>query len=238
MNSQNLQFFIDLVTFDQQLTELEQAVETINSEINQIKEKVASTQLLLDQKSAKKKELKKELDSQELTVKSLQEKESHQVSIVEKAANSKEYDAGSKELDIIRSQRDSQEQLLIRLLNEYERFEKNLESELEQEQAKIVELQDSISAKQESLKEHQSKLTSLTEQRSAKLAHVPDDWISRYNNMRGRVNDPVVPVDQDSCSACFYLISSKDLQFLATGDLVQCKDCYRFLYKQTESEDS
>ena len=63
---------------------------------------------------------------------------------------------------------------------------------------------------------------------------LPDEWLGKYEHMRGRVADPVVPVQQDSCSACFYSISSRDLQTLKQGDLLQCKDCYRFLYYKSD----
>ena len=54
--------------------------------------------------------------------------------------------------------------------------------------------------------------------------------------MRGKVSNPVVHVYKDSCSACFYLIASRDLQLLKQNELLPCKDCYRFLYFDNEKD--
>ena len=66
----------------------------------------------------------------------------------------------------------------------------------------------------------------------------------KYAVMRAKVTDPVVPVIDGSCSACFYKISPQDMQLLARRKLVQCKDCFRLLYlveaqkqKSVESKD-
>ena len=48
--------------------------------------------------------------------------------------------------------------------------------------------------------------------------------------MQSRVTDPVVPVQQGSCSACFYDITEQRLVALRRHALLQCEGCYRFLY--------
>src|SRR5260221_635295 len=78
--------------------------------------------------------------------------------------------------------------------------------------------------------ELQQKLNALQQDRPAKEQLVPQEWLDKYASMRSKVENPVVPVAGDSCSACYYMISAPDLQALRRQKLVQCKDCYRFLY--------
>lgn len=59
---------------------------------------------------------------------------------------------------------------------------------------------------------------------------LPEEWLEKYAIMRARINDPVVPVFDGNCSACFYKISVQDMQFLKHRKLIQCKDCFRLLY--------
>ena len=54
--------------------------------------------------------------------------------------------------------------------------------------------------------------------------------------MRERVSDPVVPILQGGCSACFYKTPEQDLILLKRNKLLQCKNCYRFLFFEKEAE--
>jgi predicted nucleic acid-binding Zn-ribbon protein len=64
---------------------------------------------------------------------------------------------------------------------------------------------------------------------------VPQGWLEKYAIMRTKVTDPVVPVINNSCSACFYDVIGQDLQELRKKKLLQCKECYRFLYLDSNS---
>jgi predicted nucleic acid-binding Zn-ribbon protein len=50
--------------------------------------------------------------------------------------------------------------------------------------------------------------------------------------MRTRTADPVVPVLDGSCSACFHYLTEQDLLLIKKNKLMQCKGCYRFLYSE------
>lgn len=235
MNTQKLQSFIDLVTFDQNITKLENSVQSLKQELSSLQSDVEQVGKTVEKKLLEKKKLKKELDLQELDVKKLQDKENKKIAIVEQASNSKEYDASQKELETIRADRDAAEQRLMKMFNAYETLQKDIERIEKEQEQKRSDVQAVISTKQKSLTSHEKEFNELVKQREAKTAGVPDDWMLRYNNMRGKVANPVVEIDQDSCSACFFLVSSRDLQTLTQGELVQCKDCYRFLYASQDS---
>ena len=236
VNNQKLQNFIDLVTFDQNLINLESLIAKSKQTIVTLKQELESLEKKYDDKALKKKEIKKQLDLQELQVKELQEKEKHQVSVVEKAASSKQYDAASNELENLKINRDQQETKLMQLWNMHETIEKDLQVLQNSQIEKKSQIQTSITEEQESLQKLEHDLQEQNKKRQAIIDTVPSEWIELYEHMRGKVANPVVPVSQDSCSGCFYLISSKDLQFLREDQLVQCKDCYRFLYFDKEDQ--
>ena len=236
MNDPKLQSFIDLVTFDQNLIKLEKSIDSSDNKINQLRRELEQIQQIIGAKKNEHRDLKKRLDLQELAVKDLQDKEKQQSEVVQNISNTKELEAAHKQLEHLKIERDRQEQQLMKLWNLHEALEKEVDSFSQQHESKSEEIKDEILKEQESVKMLQKKLDDLQQQRNTKVAVVPDDWLRRYEHMRGKASDPVVPVLQDSCSACFYSISSRDLQTLKQGDLLQCKDCYRFLYFEKEEE--
>jgi predicted nucleic acid-binding Zn-ribbon protein len=230
MNNQKFQNFIDLVTFDQGFSELEKKQSTIEKTISKMNDQLLTFQKQLEQNSSKKRDIKKQLDAQELQVKSLQEQEKHQAEISQAVSSAKEYEAANKELQNIIHERNSQEQKMLQHLNKLETAEKEYGATHHKAELEIAEINQSIEIEKSLLLDTQKQIDNLQKDRSEKLSLVPDEWLDLYENMRGRVKDPVVKVSQDSCGACFYLISSRDLQALQQHELLQCKDCYRFLY--------
>ena len=114
--------------------------------------------------------------------------------------------------------------------NVYLAVEKEAELLALEHEQKSIQAQSEIATENDTLNTLRANLEAHGGQRDAKIALLPEEWATMYENMRGRVLNPVVPVSQDSCSACFYLISSRDLQALRHNGILSCKDCYRFLY--------
>ena len=65
---------------------------------------------------------------------------------------------------------------------------------------------------------------------------VPEEWLEKYEVMKGRVPDPAVPIMNGTCSACFYTLSPEDSLSLGRKALLQCKSCFRFIYKLEEKQ--
>ncbi len=230
MNNQKFQIFIDLVTFDQGFSELEKKQSVITQTLVKMNGQLLAFQKQLEQNSVKKRDIKKQLDAQELQVKALQDQEQHQVEVVEGVSSSKEYDAANKELQYLTHERSAQEQKMLQHLNKLETAEKEYASVLQKAELEIADIHAQIGAEQVLYQDIEQHIDALKKDRCEKLNLVPQEWLDVYENMRGKVKDPVVVVSQDSCSACFSLISSRDLQALQHQELLQCKDCYRFLY--------
>ncbi|MBI2352707.1 hypothetical protein HYV11_00500 [Candidatus Dependentiae bacterium] len=230
VNNQKLQNFIDLVTFDQNFIVLESSIIDSEKKIQKLQSNLLKMQKDFDHKIHEKKELKKSFDLEELQVKDLQEKEKNQIAVMNQLKHQKEIDAATKQLEHFRFDRNKHEKKLMQIWNAYQSLEKELEQFQVSYDSKVAETKDEILKEEKALQALQEQLKDHSGQRQSKISLLPEEWMGFYENMRGRVPNPVVPVLQDSCSACFYLISSRDLQLLRQQELVLCKDCYRFLY--------
>ena len=68
------------------------------------------------------------------------------------------------------------------------------------------------------------------EEQEVKIKGIPEEWLEKYSIMRTRVPNPIVSVKNGSCSACFHALTQQDMLNLQRRKLLQCRDCYRFLY--------
>ncbi len=230
MNEQKLKKLIELVDFDQAFIDLAQKVQSSEKILKNLQDQKDQLEKKLDLQTLKKHETFKQLHDQELKLKELQAQEAHLSEISGSITTSKEFDAAHKEVEKIKFARNQEEQKMMQLSNKVEAVQKEYLVFLEQfevEKEKILQ-QESIQAQE--IQIMQDQLINLNEIRQEKLVGIPTDWLNTYESMRGRVTNPVVPLNHDSCSACFYFMSSRDVQLLHDQSLLQCKDCYRFLY--------
>ncbi len=232
MNEQKLKNFIALVTFDQSLTDIAHKVQTSNSMTQKLQIQLQQLEQELEIRAHKKHEIEKQLHEQELKVKELQDQESHLIASSQSVATAQEYDAANKEIDRVKFNRDQQEQKMMQMTNKVAAAQKEyqaLHETFEIEKEKLTTL---IDQEKNTVKSLTDQMEQFHQERQSKLTDIPQEWLNTYETMRGRVNNPVVPVNQDSCSACFYFMAARDIQMLKNQGLLQCKDCYRFLYHQ------
>lgn len=233
MSHQTLKSFIDLVTFDQHHIETQKKIASLEHNIKKNQEQKAVAQSQLDQVSLKKHDQLKTVHSQELALSELQQQEESLQKTLQSVSSSKEYEAATKELEHVRLSRTVQEQKLTQYSNKMHASQKEHDAAAERFQAATAVLTVELASLQQELDALHQELQLIDSQRQTKTVGIPHDWISVYDLMRGRVVDPVVPLLQDSCSACFYAVTPRDLQLLHKSSMIQCKDCYRFLYETT-----
>jgi predicted nucleic acid-binding Zn-ribbon protein len=143
-------------------------------------------------------------------MKTLDQQESEKKKRLETVANHKEYQSIKTEIDQLKKEQHELEDGLMSAWNQLETVKKEYESALkayEEQQTKV----------HNQLEENNKKIADLKRQVDGSI-------------MRAKVSDPVVPVVEGNCTACFYKVSAQDMQFLKRRKLVQCKDCYRLLY--------
>lgn len=230
MNEQKLKNFIALVTFDQNLTDIAQKMQKSEQIIEKLQKQLQQLDQDLSNPLSKKHDLEKQLHEQEIKVKELQDQESHLIASSQLVATSQEYEAANKEIDRVKFNRDQQEQKMVQMMNKVAAVEKEYQAfyqTYQTEQQKIIAL---IEQEKNLVQDFNKQMQQFQHDRQSKMIEIPQEWLNTYETMRGRVGNPVVPVYQDSCSACFYFMAARDIQLLKNQGLLQCKDCYRFLY--------
>ena len=230
MKSIEFQTFIDLVTFDQSLVKTERDIaksqEIQTSLLNDIER---LEQDFADVKSAQH-QARKAVDEKELSMKILDVKEADLKNKLASISNQKEYKSLEKETLAVNAQRMEQEQKLLALWNKLDGFNKTYEFKHKLYEEQLAQFNVQVANIVDEIAQFQTQLQALTVQRVEKLKNIPEEWLSMYVNMQGRVCNPVVSIVNDACDACFYSVTAKDLQMLRQNKLVQCKGCYRLLY--------
>ena len=232
MNEQKLKNLIALVTFDQSLIDLAQRVQVSLNTNQKLQEQLTQLDKDLELQALKQQEIEKQLHDQELKVKDLQDQEVHLIETSQAVATTKEFEAANKEIDRVKFSRDQQEQRMMQMTNKVGAIQKDFQAfhaNYQIEKDKLIAL---IDQENLAIKNLQDQIQQLIHERQEKMIGIPDEWLNTYETMRGRVSNPVVPVNQDSCSACFAFMAARDVQALRDKRLLQCKDCFRFLYHE------
>lgn len=231
--------FIDLISFDQDIKVLQDKVAALEQEIVELADQEKSLQSQLSKAYSVQHDARKEVDALELQMKELDEREQDRKRKLDFVASPKEYNALDSEIKLLKQQQHELEDALVAVWNAFETAQTNhdqLQAKLDEHmktlQATIGEKRDAIAAEQKDIDE---KLAV----REVKEKPIPDEWLEKYTLMRARVTDPVVPVEDGSCTACSHIITDQELIQLGRNKLLQCKECFRLIYlpsKHTEEQ--
>ena len=232
------QAFINLITFDQETLAFESESKKNIQEINELKEQQALLAEQLEKVNAVAHEAKKQVDLNELEMKEFEQQEKEEKRRLDSIKSKREYDAIMNEIITLQQKQHDNEETLVAVWNTLEEAEKKQKSQRAEYDGKVAALEKAIQEKEEKAKELQATLTERQQERGPQEKIVPEEWLEKYAIMRERVSDPVVPVINGECSACYYVVTNQDLIFLNRKRLLQCKGCFRFLYTQAIKEAS
>ena len=230
MNETPFEQFIVLVQVDQKINALHKSIKTLEKENSALTQTDATNLAVLDKAKLKLHDVRKEVDAKELEMKTLDLQEADKKKRIEQVANHKEYQSIKAEIDVLKKAQHALEDGLMQAWNQLETAKKELDLAQEQYEKLSTTTHSQIAVNNQKNSEINEQINALLQERGAKEKTVPAEWLEKYAVMRARVSDPVVPVVDGNCSACFYKISAQDMQFLNRRKLVQCKDCFRLLY--------
>ena len=227
----------NLVSVDKELNEV---ISAIKKTEDILKKDIVQIPLLKSdiEKSEKKSFDKKiNLDLLELEAKTLKIKELEKKDKLEKITNPKEYKAIEKEAKAIELKTLEIDSELIKAWHKLETTEKEDEQNKLEKEDKIKQLEEGIVVQEKALVDQKSKEKKLNKKREEALKDIPQDWLNRYERMRHKVEDPIVPVSGSACSACYYTVLRQDMSKLKQSGVLLCRNCYRFLYYDIEEEE-
>ncbi len=148
--------------------------------------------------------------------------------------NNKEFDAITKELEFIRTER-------IRIESEHgqnDLREENLKNSLVDQQAALLEAQTNLAAREQELEhlssEQNDEFKQLQAKRKSIIGSLNSEWYSEYERIRSFHNDAAVHIRKGSCSGCFSAIPpQKQVEMRNNKEaFYTCQICGRILYPE------
>ena len=222
--------FIDLVKLDDHITELIAQGDQIQGALHKLEQDYITQEHHLENLRIASIKCKKEIDASEAEITFLRDKERLKKISLEKVTNPREYLSLNTQLEEITQKINASEDNILVLLQVCEQTE--LEFNTNKKQFEYIHA--TYIATSQHKKEKYSHILKEIEdammQRASLQACVQSELLEKYNTMKLKVNNPVVPLLHDSCSACFYKVSLNDIAALKRHKLLQCKDCFRLLY--------
>jgi uncharacterized protein len=239
MTSQNpFKLFLSLVAFDNTLRELEEKIKQSHSKKEALLQHKKQLANVVEKLKQQEHDVRKEVDLHELHMKELDTKERSKKDQLDDINTPKEYTVAKREIEAIQREQHDHERVLMQIWNTLESVHKTFEIK----QQELVGALGAVDAEITTLNGEESQAQASYDEKMAERAQhvvgIPEDWLEKYRAMQSRVTDPVVPVQQGSCSACFYDITEQRLVALRRHALLQCEGCYRFLYMPEKSENS
>lgn len=226
-----------------QLVALDQKQKTILSQIAQIEQEAAEDNLMIPELQATINEIKqavidakKNVDRQELNANNLKAQETSKKKALDTIKNQKQYEALEKELSSILRQISELDDTIVKAWHTLDLARKKEETELSGLSKKIEALQTDAEEKEKSINSLKQEYQTLEQQKEEFSSKIPPEWLSKYERMKDKVSDPIVPAINDSCSSCYYSVPSQDMTRLKRNAILPCRSCYRLLYHDQEEE--
>jgi len=236
MNNDSFQAFIDLVDFDRKSFSLQAEIEKAKKDIEDLNnQKIALEEGIKDVKENLH-QIQKDVDGGELEMKDIEQQVASKKKRLDDVSNQKEYVSLTHEIENLQNKQHEMEEPLLTAWNKLEQAKQDVKTKDAEFDKKMAEIVDLIEKDEKKIDDLQIQLEAQAKEREEKEKLVKPEWLEKYAVMRAQVQNPVVPVEQGSCSACFYDVTSQRLIELKKNKVVQCKGCYRFLYLKSEEE--
>ena len=176
------------------------------------------------------KQAQKNIDLFELELSSIQVEESKLQKTLKTLKKQKECVAIEKELALLARKRYDTERTLEAACNGIASLKQATQTEKARIQKEQTLLKQDLHCCSQDEKNLKQKLSTVEHEWTDALHEVPTEWQSKYARMLNSVTNPIVPVNNSVCGACFYTVVEKDLQRIKLGEILTCRSCYRFLY--------
>lgn len=233
LNETPLVRLIALITFDRnyekisiRIASLEKEIALLHSQEQELANTLTTAQQLMLS-------IKKEIDTYDLSVKELDEQIQKKKELLAAAMSPREHRAIMAEIDALNTRQLQREEQLLTAWNTLDTRKRLYEKLAQTNEQHIRDIKTAITEKENEISAEKVLLTEGAKQRATYQQGLPAQWLEKYAAMRCRVPNPIVPIEQGSCSACFHSVSEQELVQLRRQALLQCKGCYRFLYCPT-----
>ena len=226
----------DLAEIDSKKKSKKSQIEEVQNKIEEDRKIIPVLQKKIDEINKEYINAKKEVDIQELNAKDLKDCEQEKRKALDSVKNQKQYIAIEKELEAISKEVSEHDNALINAWHKLESAKNKKETEISKIQEKIDSAKKEIQEIELKVDELNKDIEKINKEKKELASSVPTEWFTKYEKMSGKVSDPVVPVINSCCSACYYSVLPQDVGKLKKGSLLMCRSCYRLLYYNKEEE--
>lgn len=230
MENLPIQTFILLVQLDQKINNLQKNIDDLHKADVEDKQHILLYMQSEEKIKQHKHDVKKDVDGYELEMKELDQKERARRAALDQTQTQREYQSLQQEIERLQKTQHDLEATLIQAWNTYENVSRDYEEKHADLQKNIALATARIDNRYEQIQKLQSEVDALELERPAYTQAIPEEWLEKYGAMRARVTNPVVMIQDDACGACFVNLRQQDLIDLRRRKLIQCKNCFRFLY--------
>jgi uncharacterized protein len=225
-----------LSEIDLQRKEISEKIEKLEAQIKEEKSIIPELHQVLEDLKREKVDARKAVDAEELRSEDIQSRESLKKKTLDQVKNDKAYKAMEKEIKNLSERRHEQDSVLLKAWHHFEEVTGVLVTTTEKNEQRIAQLEEKLKSHDEQLNEQGKVLAGLDSRWNEKMVGIPNEWLERYKRMHSHVDDPVIPVLGSSCSSCYYSVPPQDMFRLKKSDIVSCRNCYRLLYYDKETE--
>jgi predicted nucleic acid-binding Zn-ribbon protein len=222
--------FLELVQYDQQAVTLNQQKLKLEKEVVHVTQQQEVAEKELDIARRHHHAMRRDVETKEAEMQQLALEEKYIQTKLDNIHNSKEYAPLKKELEHLRAKQHEFEPALIKAWQQAETAEKDFVAYQALYDEKVRKLQAQAEEKKRALHDVNEQLKQFETGHKERAVGLPAEWLEKYGMMKTRVPNPVVPVVQGNCSGCNFQIRPHDIAALRKRALVQCRECYRFLY--------
>lgn len=198
--------------------------EKITNETEQIKSEIA-------QKNTIAHNLKKEIDLAQLDLKAVDTELSDKKFRLDNASSTKEYFSLETEIEKIKELRNKEENKLLEFWSQMEQAQHDLDKIANSGSKQIEQSENDLKAINRQLILLDADIEKIKESLSLQEKNLDPEFLDLYRAMKAQVTNPLAQVKNNSCSVCFYNISSQDLSKIRSQKLTRCKDCFRILFE-------
>jgi predicted nucleic acid-binding Zn-ribbon protein len=228
---EHLKLLEALQQVDARLHETEEALSSLPAKLQSMKDDVGRIEALLErerQRLAEEQRYRAEIESANREDQELQNKAKIKL---QQVRTSKEYMATQRELEVTRKSSQEREEELLKLMSAIEQFQKSIqlhEEELRGLKQNLAEEETETAAKLDKLKlEYRGKKV----ERDAMTGNIPKDLLARYDSIRQRRGNPVVPARSGVCTGCNMHLPPQLYRILQGGTTIElCPSCHRIVY--------
>jgi predicted nucleic acid-binding Zn-ribbon protein len=181
-------------------------------------------------------QLKKQIDLLELQAKSMETEQANKKDALDNIKTQKEYKSLEQEISHLRRKKMDVENQITDLWYKHELLQNNVAQDEIKSAQKLDQLTRDIEIREEEIRQNSAKKDDLEVFRKKATLSIPTEWLTKYERMRNSVDDPIVPIVNDCCSACFYSILRQDISKIKQSGVLPCRNCYRFLYFDDKGE--